>query len=275
MTISGVVKIGGARGNDPTPLLRELAERTKAGEKWLLVHGGSGKMEDLCISAGVEPLYVMSPSGFRSRFTGQREMALFVAACSSISIELLTSLWGMGCAAAPVWPGAGRGATAKCKDALRSVEDGRTRILRGNRSGSVKSFFGEEIEAIWSRNVLPVMPPLAMDTGGKGLLNVDGDRLAALAAASLGVSKLVILSNVPGLLSDRNDPSTLVSSGPIGELMELAEGNMKRKVLACSEALDGGVSKIILADSRVDMPLASALEGKGTTICQDFTVDVE
>lgn len=275
MTISGVVKIGGARGNDPTPLLRELAERTEAGEKWLLVHGGSGKMEDICLSAGVEPQYVISPSGYRSRFTGQREMDLFVSACSSISIELLTSLWGMNCVAAPVWPATGRGATAKCKDALRSVENGRTRILRGNRSGSVKSFLGDEVQAVWSKKALPVMPPLAMDTGGMGLLNVDGDRLAALAAASLGVSSLVILSNVPGLLTDRNDSSTLVSSGQVGKLMELAEGNMKRKVLACGEALDGGVKQVILADSRVERPLASALNGGGTTVCQDFTVDEE
>ncbi|WP_040382516.1 uridylate kinase [Dethiosulfovibrio peptidovorans] len=273
LNFKGVVKIGGARGNDPMPLLRELSERAALGEKWLLVHGGSGKMEELCLSSGIEPKYVYSPSGFRSRFTGKREMALFEGACSSVSIDLVSSLWSMGIPACPVWPSDGSGATAKAKDALRSVEDGRVMVLRGNRSGSVRRFFGDAVDATWRARAIPVMPPLAVDEDNGGLLNVDGDRLAALAAASLDASVLVILSNVPGVLKDVEDPSSLMRSGTLEELLSLSKGNMKRKMVAVQEALEGGVEKVILSDSRVESPLSGALEGRGTTICRACTAE--
>ena len=48
MSIIGVVKIGGAIGNDPSNLLEELAERIRRGERWALVHGASGLMDAMC-----------------------------------------------------------------------------------------------------------------------------------------------------------------------------------------------------------------------------------
>ena len=265
MTV-GVVKIGGAGGNDPIPLLRELAIRTERGERWVLVHGGSHEMESSCLSLGIDPVYVISPKGFRSRFTGEKEMVVFKGVCGSISAEIISSLSEMGCCGSPLWPGVS-GARAKCKDVLRSVEDGRIRLIRGNRSGSVTTFHGGSVEMMWDKGVLPVLPPLAMDEDSGNLLNVDGDRLAALVASSLRADVLVILSNVPGVLVDQHDPGSLVSQGSVQELMDLAKGNMKRKIVAAEEAISGGV-EVILGDSRLDRPLSAALDGKGTRVCQ-------
>lgn len=269
MTV-GVVKIGGAGGNDPIPLLKELAARTEQGERWALIHGGSHEMEQACISLGIEPVYVTSPKGFRSRFTGEREMVVFKGVCGAISAEIVSSLSKMGCCGSPVWPGL-YGARALCKDVLRSVEDGRVRLLRGNRSGSVASFQGEAVKRLWDKGILPVIPPIALEESSGKLLNVDGDRLAALVASSLGSEVLVILSNVPGVLSDQHDPGSLVSSGSVQDLMALAKGNMKRKIVAAEEALSGGVKDVILGDSRPDEPLSAALNGKGTKVCLSST----
>lgn len=270
MTV-GVVKIGGAMGNDHLPILRELAVRVGAGEKWLLVHGGSGEMERVCSLVGIESVYVSSPSGFRSRFTGVREMAIFSGACSSVSMEIVSSLWEMNCPALPFWPGASSGARARRKDVLRSVEGHRTVLLRGNMSGAVTSFAPNGLDRIWAQGWLPVMAPLAWDEADGGLLNVDGDRLAALTAASLMSDVLVILTNVPGVMSDPQDPSSLVASGSVEDLMEMARGNMKRKIVAAEEALIGGVKRVILGDSRVENPLSMALYGRGTSVCLGCT----
>jgi hypothetical protein len=68
------------------------------------------------------------------------ELALFEAACCRFSVRLAGTLGKMGIHAVPLYPPASKGATAKRKDALRSVEDGKVRILRGNYSGSIVSF---------------------------------------------------------------------------------------------------------------------------------------
>jgi acetylglutamate/LysW-gamma-L-alpha-aminoadipate kinase len=270
---SGVVKIGGAIGNDPAKLLEELAERAGKGERWVLVHGASGPMETICHSCGVEPLYVTSPSGYRSRFVGTKELALFEAACCSYSVELSWKLGSLGVASLPIYPGQAPTARAVRKDSLRSVENGRVRLLRGNCSGTVCGFDPAPLFEAWDKGLLPMLPPLASDGAG-GCLNVDGDRMAAAAASAVGADVLIILSNVPGILRDLEDPKSRVETGSLdgwSELESLAQGNMKRKLLAAREALEGGVRKVILADSRKEKPLSRALAGGGTTLCRTYT----
>lgn len=269
----GVVKIGGATGNDPSLLLEELAFRVQKGERWVLVHGASGPMENLCRSCGVEPLYVTSPSGYRSRFVGQKELALFEAACCNYSVDLAWKLGKMGVGSLPLYPAQAITARATRKESLRSVENGRVRVIRGNYSGTVCGFEAGPVQEAWDKGLLPMLPPLASDNDGNSL-NVDGDRMAAAAAAALGADVLVILSNVPGILRDVNDPESRVEEGHFGmweELETLAKGNMKRKLLAAREALEGNVHKVILADSRKENPISRALAGGGTTLCRTST----
>jgi acetylglutamate/LysW-gamma-L-alpha-aminoadipate kinase len=270
---SGVVKIGGAIGNDPSKLLEELAARQRQGERWALVHGASGPMEAMCRSCGVEPLYVTSPSGYRSRFVGVKEMALFEAACCNFSVELSWKLGRSGIGSIPIYPPQAVTARATRKDSLRSVENGKTRILRGNYSGTVCGFDPQPVYDAWNMGLLPMLPPLASDENGCRL-NVDGDRMAAAAASALKADVLIILSNVPGILRDIENPDSRVETGELSrwsELEAIAVGNMKRKLLAAREALEGNVGRVILADSRLDNPISRALKGEGTTLCQTFT----
>ena len=117
---------------------------------------------------------------------------------------------------------------------------------------------------------IPILPPLGLDTTSKLSLNIDGDRLAASVAGSVRADTLVILSNVPGLMKDVNDPDPLIrtrtSEGSWEKLEEYAAGNMKRKLLACREAFDLGVPSIYLADGRVSLHLKNAEEGNGTCL---------
>lgn len=271
-SFQGVVKIGGARGNAVCPLLEELADRTRRGERWALVHGASSMMEDLSRAVGMEPVYVVSPGGFRSRFVGERELALFEAACCRFSVDLVAALGRLGVRAVPLYPGSAKGASAKRKNSLRVVEDGRVRMMHGNYSGAIAAFDPSDIRSVWDSGGLPLLPPLASDEAVPGSrLNVDGDRMAAAAAAAVGADVLAILSNVPGLLRTPSDPSSRVEKGSLSEwesLEPLAKGNMKRKLLAAREALEGGAETVVIADSRNARPIGAGLDGGGTLLCR-------
>jgi acetylglutamate/LysW-gamma-L-alpha-aminoadipate kinase len=100
-------------------------------------------------------------------------------------------------------------------------------------------------------------------------LNVDGDLVAANIASEIGAETLIILSNVPGLLRDVQDPSSLVSHFSLHELSNyesLAAGRMKKKLLAAQQA---DAARVILADSRLPAPINAALNGGGTHILRD------
>jgi acetylglutamate/LysW-gamma-L-alpha-aminoadipate kinase len=71
------------------------------------------------------------------------------------------------------------------------------------------------------------------------------------------------------LLRSFPDESTLIRTIPrhdITSYMEIAQGRMKKKVMGASEALAGGVAKVIMADARITSPISAALSGHGTTI---------
>jgi acetylglutamate/LysW-gamma-L-alpha-aminoadipate kinase len=85
----------------------------------------------------------------------------------------------------------------------------------------------------------------------------------------LKAEEFLMLSNVPGLLRDVGDPDSLIDRIParaIEDFMPLAQGRMKRKLMAAALALEGGVGRVILAPANVAQPVTSALEGRGTVI---------
>ncbi|MBI2773813.1 MAG: hypothetical protein HYX56_04895 [Chloroflexi bacterium] len=90
---------------------------------------------------------------------------------------------------------------------------------------------------------MPVVAPLAITADGDAL-NVDGDRAAARIAVALGARELIVLTNVPGLLRDLGDPRSIVPAASLAEADALAQGRMKKKVLAAREALEAGVSEV-------------------------------
>jgi acetylglutamate/LysW-gamma-L-alpha-aminoadipate kinase len=100
-------------------------------------------------------------------------------------------------------------------------------------------------------------------------INVDGDRAAARIAAALRAERLVILSNVPGLLREFPDEATLIrriEPSRADEFMVHAEGRMRIKVLGAMEAIQEGVGQVIFGDGRIEAPVRTALSGQGTVI---------
>lgn len=265
----GIVKIGGAEGNRLEPLLRELAARVAAGEKWGLVHGASGIMDRFCRERNIQIRVVTSPSGYRSRFVGEAERTVFEDAAMTYGATIREGLGQFGAKSRQIAPAKSRSVFAKRKDVLRESAGGRIRILRGNYSGTVTSVDESVILESIENGVIPLMPPLGFDKESGLAINIDGDRLAAAAAAALGADVMIILSNVPGLMKDVDDPDSLIKTGSTANwdaLEYYARGNMKRKMTACREALDAKVPKVYLADGRKENPLANALEGDSTCL---------
>jgi len=266
----GVVKIGGAAGNKLDTLVKELAKRTTSGERWVLVHGASGIMDKLCAERGIEVKMITSPSGYRSRYVGDKEREVFREAALSYGAGIKQALQSSGAKAEQIDPEVIRSVSAKRKDVIRESVNGRIRILRGNYSGTVSRIDGTKITAALDSGVIPIMPPLGLDDESGLSLNIDGDRLAAAVAGEIKADTLVILSNIPGLMTNIDDPNSLIrtaSSVNGWDVLEhYAKGNMKRKLTACHEALELKVPNIYLADGRVDTPIANAIGGNATCL---------
>ena len=267
-----VVKIGGAAGVDLEALCSDIAARWYAGERLVLVHGGSDATNELAEQLRHPPRMVVSPSGHVSRYTDRRTLEIFVMATAGLNRQLVERLQGLS---VPAWGLSGidgRALQARRKAAIRSVEDGRVRILHDDWTGTVEAADGDLLRMLLGsgngRGYLPVLAPLAAGEHGE-MLNVDGDRAAAVVAGAIGADTLLLLSNINGLLRRYPDEASLVGSLDADELpeaMEWAQGRMKKKLLGAQEALHRGVERVVIGDGRRAQPIADALAGMGTTI---------
>lgn len=162
----------------------------------------------------------------------------------------------------------GRLMEATRKAAIRSVENGKQKIVRDDFTGKIDKVNTSLLETLLGAGYTPVIAPLAVSQAGE-VLNVDADRAAAMVAAVLNAETLVLLTAVPGLMRDFPDESSLISKLRRAQLdgaLGYAAGRMKKKILGAGEALEGGVSQVIIADGRISTPIANALAGNGTLI---------
>jgi acetylglutamate/LysW-gamma-L-alpha-aminoadipate kinase len=264
-----IVKVGGGVGIDYDALCADIAELWRAGQRLVLVHGGSHETNVLAERLGHAPRFVTSPSGYSSRYTDRETLEIFMMAyAGKVNKLIVERLQRLGINAVGLSGIDGRLLEGKRKAAIRIIEYGKQKVLRDDWTGTVERVNGGLLTILLDSGYLPVVAPLASSYDGEAL-NVDGDRAAAALAVGLGADTLLLLSNVPGLLRAFPDESTLITSiarAEVEEFLPVAQGRMKKKVLGAAEALSGGVGRVILSDARSAQPISRALAGQGTVI---------
>ncbi len=131
----------------------------------------------------------------------------------------------------------------------------------------------EEVERAIQAEAVPVISPLAQDAAGNAL-NINADIAAGTVAGGLRAAKMIYLSDVPGLMRDHRDPSTVISSvnrEQIGQLVQegVIAGGMLPKVNSALNALERGVRKVHFIDGRVPHALLQEIftdAGIGTEV---------
>ena len=264
-----VVKVGGSLGIDYDSVCRDLASLIHSGRRAILVHGGSAETNALSERLGKPPRMVTSVSGYESRYTDRETLTIFeMVYCGKMNKGIVERFQKLGVNAVGLSGLDGRIWQGRRKSTITIVENGKRRVLRDDYTGRIESVNLDLLNLLLDHGYTPVLTPPAVSREGEAI-NVDGDRAVAVLGAALGVDKLIILSNIPGLLRNLEDETSLIREVPVEEadsFMEFARGRMKKKLLGAVEAVQQGVREVIFGDARLPDPVSRALSGKGTVI---------
>ena len=264
-----VIKAGGGTTLDIDAIVADIVTLRTAGTELLLVHGGAQTTNAVAEALGHPPQFVTSESGHVSRRTDRRTLEIFeMVYCGQLNKMWVEKLQRLGVNAIGLSGLDGRIFEGTRKETLRVRIDGRRMILRDDWTGTVERVNVRLLRLLLEADYLPVLTPPGSSANGEAI-NVDGDRAAAMVAGAFAADALVILSDVPGLLSAFPDESSLITTIPkakANDFMAVAGGRMKKKVLGAVEAIDTGVKKVIFADGRIAQPVTLALAGGGTHI---------
>ncbi len=156
---------------------------------------------------------------------------------------------------------------------IKDEETGEIEEIDLGLVGEVKEINTEILDLFTNNDYIPVVSPIGVADDGT-TLNLNADTVAGAIAGEMDAEKLIILTDVPGVLRDPNDPSSLIQKIRVAEVPGLIEegiitGGMIPKIETCVEAINNGVKSAHIIDGRVKHSLLLEIfttEGIGTMI---------
>ncbi len=255
-----VVKYGGNAMIDEhlkQQVMEDIVLLWLIGVKIVLVHGGGPEISDIMSKLGKKPEFV---DGLRVTDKETVDIVQMVLA-GKVNKTLVTLLEAKGGKAMGISGMDGRLIEAKMKDE------------RLGFVGDITKINIEPVVDLLEKNYIPVISTVGCDKNGN-TYNINGDTAAAHIAGALGAERLIMMTDIAGILRDKDDPTTLIPEITLDDASKLyaegvISGGMIPKVDCCIEAIHKGVSKVIIMDGRVSHSILMELltnEGAGTMV---------
>ena len=256
-----LVKVGGSVMESEATLdslLADIAFMDAVGMKVVLVHGGGKAISKALKESGIVPQFV---DGLRVTDAASMEIVRRTLN-NEVNTDLVRRLQNTKTNARPV-----HGNWMFAAEKIESPDRG----FVGEPVGVDLRIVNEMLDA----GIMPVITPIATGADGQ-LYNVNADSAAAFLAKELKVRKFALVSDVPGLLRDPEDPASLMSTLKLSDVAALKadgtiSGGMLPKIEGCERAIKAGVKKVHLVDGRMPHSLLLEIftrEGVGTEITE-------
>ena len=255
-----VVKYGGNAMVDEqlkAQVMEDIVLLWLVGVKVVLVHGGGPEINEVMDRFGKKPEFV---NGLRVTDRETMDIVQMVLA-GKVNKTLVNLLEMNGGKAMGISGMDGRLIEAVPKDeALGYV-------------GKITKVNTDTVTDLLEKGYIPVISTVACDSHGNSY-NINGDTAAAYIAGAIGAERLIMMTDIAGILRDKDDPSTLISELTVDEAEMLAEseivsGGMIPKINCCVDAINKGVKNVTIMDGRVPHSILMEIltdEGAGTMV---------
>jgi acetylglutamate/LysW-gamma-L-alpha-aminoadipate kinase len=259
-----IIKVGGGKDINIKGIVSDLS---KLQEKFIVVLGANYVRDKILESLGKTKRIITSVSGYDSVFSDEDAISTIMMAYSGLRskrfVELcqqhsINAIGVSGIDAQLIRGQRNRG--------IKIREGSKLKILR-DFSGKPKFANGEFLRLLLENGYVPVLTIPILDENNFAI-NSENDDIVALLQKELQADKIIQLIEAKGLLKDKDDPDSVISSLSKHELHEWeneVKGRMKRKIYALRK-LSETRCEILLSDGRVENPIKNAFDSKGTKI---------
>ncbi|MFA4917878.1 MAG: acetylglutamate kinase [Thermodesulfovibrionales bacterium] len=264
-----VIKYGGAaqvKKELKESFAKDIVMLNFIGIRTAIVHGGGPKISAMMEKMGKKPKFVQG-----QRVTDEETMDIVEMVLGGlVNKEIVSLINNHGGKAVGLSGKDGGLIKAKKKLMKKSDKAGLEEIIDLGLVGEVTSIDPQILISLKNEGFIPVVSPVGVGQKGE-TLNINADYVAAAVAASLKAEKLILLTDVPGILDKNEKIISTLKKTQIKKLVEngTITGGMLPKVQACLKALEGGVAKTHIIDGRIPHCLLLEIftkEGIGTEI---------
>lgn len=247
-------------------VLENILTLKRKGFNVVISHGGGPFIKSILEQVGVESefidgLRVTTPEAFN-----YIEMALK----GQVNSDLVNTINTLGGKAVGLSGKDGQTVIAK-KRIHNRVVDGKKEIVDLGQVGNIAKVDSTLLDALFENDYIPVIACIAADKNGVGY-NINGDTFAGAIAGALKVKQFIILTDVDGLLMDKENPDSIIKNLNFNEIKKLktdgiVKGGMIPKIEACENAInEGAKSAKIINGTKPDQILSIDEDKFGTLI---------
>ena len=253
-----VIKYGGSAMTDEKlkrSVMNDVSVLSALGIKVVLVHGGGPEISDISKRMGIAPRFV---NGLRYTDRDTAEIAR-MALAGKVNKSLVDLLQSAGCKAVGLCGEDGH--MLRCEMISREL----------GYVGRIVNVDTRIINDVLGLGYVPVISPIGFDGDGN-IYNINADTAAAAIAGAIGAESLILMTDIKGLLEDKDDPDSLIKKVYVSDIPALVKqgiisGGMIPKIECCKEAIRRGVNKVFITDGRVYHSILVEIlseEGSGT-----------
>ncbi|MDF1557197.1 MAG: acetylglutamate kinase [ANME-2 cluster archaeon] len=246
-----VIKVGGHAMVDPglmEDIVQDVVLLRYVGIHPIIVHGGGPEITQKMEQMGKKSEFV---AGLRITDDETMEIARMVLV-GNINTRIVSSIGTYGGKGLGLSGKDGRLIIAKKKALQRVTVEGREHDVDLGWVGDVELINPEVLLMAAGKGYIPVIAPIAVDEQGNSL-NINADTVAGDIATAMRAKKLILMTDVPGVLQDPTDKSSRISRIKLGEIEDMIgdgtiAGGMIPKVRSAANAVEKGVEKVHIID---------------------------
>ncbi|MCK4823268.1 acetylglutamate kinase [bacterium] len=260
-----VIKFGGSMlMNDDvrTGILQDIVFLSFVGIRPVLIHGGGPIIDQRMKASGTQPQFVEG-----LRVTRKKDIPTVIKALSDLNKQIVKEIRQLG------------GKTGGLDETCRILKVKRHSLFKNiGYVGEISSVDKRPIVKLINQGYIPIIAPVGVMQKGKAHYNVNADDAGAHVACSLEAEKLVLLTNVAGIIRNTEQGGSLISTLHIEEVETLIshkiiQGGMIPKIRAAILSLDSDVKKVHIIDGRIKHSLLLEIftnKGIGTEIIRSI-----
>ncbi|MFX1274483.1 MAG: [LysW]-aminoadipate/[LysW]-glutamate kinase [Promethearchaeota archaeon] len=249
-------------------VISDLLKLHSEKNKIVLCHAGADIITEVAEKMGKPQIFTHSTKGYKARFVDEETRDIYIMAVAGLNNKQIVKEMIVRKLPAVGISGVDGGLLIadRFKKAMVII-DGKKKF-KDNYTGKPIEVNVKLIETLWEKDYIPVIASIAISTDNE-IVGGDSDRVADAIAVAIKADKLILLTDVDGVLDKNRKLITHVNSSRAESILESVTGGMKTKLITALKSASEGIKQVIIASGLRENPISKALNNENCTIITD------
>jgi len=264
-----VIKIGGdLLKENLNYVISDLLKIHADNKKIILCHAGADIITTMAEKMGKPQIFTYSKKGYKARYVDEETRDIYVMVVAGLNNKRIVKEMIAKDLPAVGISGVDGGLVIadRFKKAMVTIQG--KKKLKDNYTGKPSELNVQLIETLWNNSYIPVIASVAISKDNE-IVGCDSDRISNAIAVATKADKLILLTDVDGVLDKNNKLINHINSRNAESILENVTGGMKTKVIVALKSASDGIKQVIIASGLRKSPILKALNNENCTIITD------